>query len=118
MIVRAGAAVRCEPVVWLARCKPPLREWPARGAPRGWPANPKGNRIKVLKKIAAVLLMPAMATIAAGRASAAQDAADLVLRHGTLYPVSAPGAVQGSIAVRGGRIVYFGDDGGVAPFVG
>jgi predicted amidohydrolase YtcJ len=72
----------------------------------------------VLKKIAAVLLMPAMAAIAAGRASAAQDAADLVLRHGTLYPVSAPGAVQGSIAVRGGRIVYLGDDGGAAPFVG
>ena len=81
-------------------------------------ANPKGNRINVLRKIAAVLLMPAMATIAAGGASAAQDAADLVLRHGTLYPVSAPGAVQGSIAVRGGRIVYLGDDKGVAPFVG
>ncbi|HXT50547.1 MAG TPA: amidohydrolase [Thermoanaerobaculia bacterium] len=72
----------------------------------------------MLRKIAAVLLMPAMATIAAGGASAAQDAADLVLRHGTLYRVSAPGAVKGSVAVRGGHIVYLGDDAGVVPFVG
>jgi len=50
-------------------------------------------------------------------ASAAQDAADLVLRHGVLYPVSAP-PMHGSLAVRDGRIVYLGDDAGVAPLVG
>ena len=61
--------------------------------------------------------MTATATIATG-ASAAQDAADLVLRHGTLYPVSAPGAIEGSLAVRAGRIVYLGPDAGVQHFVG
>ncbi|HEV8241805.1 MAG TPA: amidohydrolase [Thermoanaerobaculia bacterium] len=72
----------------------------------------------MLRKIAAVLLTTATATIAAGAASASQDAADLVLRHGTLYPVSAAGAVEGSLAVRGARIVYLGPDAGVQPFVG
>jgi predicted amidohydrolase YtcJ len=81
-------------------------------------ANPKGNRINVLRKFAAMLLTTATGLSASGGASAAQDAADLVLRHGTLYPVSAPGSLPGSIAVRAGRIVYVGDDAGVGPFVG
>src|SRR4029079_4880270 len=52
------------------------------------------------------------------RTSAPQDAADLVLRHGTFYPVSAPGAVHGSLAVGGGRITYLGDDAGAQGLIG
>ena len=121
MIVRGAPTARCELSRGLPVANHPCENGapaPRSAAPRERPANPKGNRINVLRKIAAVLLMPAMATIAAGGASAAQDAADLVLRHGTLYRVSAPGAVKGSVAVRGGHIVYLGDDAGVVPFVG
>jgi hypothetical protein len=43
-------------------------------------------------------------------ASPAEDAADLILRHGRFYPVSAPGPVEGSLVVAGGRIAFLGDD--------
>jgi predicted amidohydrolase YtcJ len=58
------------------------------------------------------------ATVAVGTPSAAQDAADLVLRHGTVYPVSGPAIADGAVAVRGGRITYVGPDAGVAAHVG
>ena len=51
--------------------------------------------------------------LAAARPSLAEDGADLILRHGVFYPVEPPGRVEGSLAVRGGRIVYLGDDAGV-----
>jgi predicted amidohydrolase YtcJ len=41
-----------------------------------------------------------------------EDAADLILRHGVFYPVAPPGRIEGSLAVRGGRIVYLGPDTG------
>src|SRR5437588_12911813 len=41
-----------------------------------------------------------------------EDNADLILRHGVFYPVHPPGRVEGSLAVRGGRIVYLGPDAG------
>ncbi|HEV3455338.1 MAG TPA: amidohydrolase [Thermoanaerobaculia bacterium] len=46
------------------------------------------------------------------RPSLPEDSADLILVHGVLYPVAPPGRVVGSIAVRGGRIVYLGEDAG------
>jgi predicted amidohydrolase YtcJ len=46
------------------------------------------------------------------RPSLSEDSADLILVHGVLYPVATPGRVTGSIAVRGGRIVYLGEDAG------
>jgi predicted amidohydrolase YtcJ len=52
------------------------------------------------------------ALLASIRPSPAEDSADLILVHGVLYPVASPGRVAGSIAVRGGRIVYLGDDAG------
>ncbi|HEV7784746.1 MAG TPA: amidohydrolase family protein, partial [Thermoanaerobaculia bacterium] len=54
------------------------------------------------------------ATLLTGaRPSLAEDSADLILWHGVFYPVDPPGRVEGSLAVRGGRIVYLGDDAGV-----
>lgn len=52
--------------------------------------------------------------MAAGSAkvSFAEDAADLILRQGVFYPVQPPGRVEGSLAVRNGRIVYLGPDSG------
>ena len=49
--------------------------------------------------------------------SFAEDTADLVLRHGRFYPVATPGAVEGSLAVRAGRIVYLGPDEGVSALI-
>jgi predicted amidohydrolase YtcJ len=54
----------------------------------------------------------AVAMLAASRSSHAEDGADLLLRHGVFYPVQPPGRVEGSLAVRGGRIVYLGPDAG------
>ena len=52
-----------------------------------------------------------------GPASASEDVADLLLHHGVLYTVE-HGRVEGSIAVRGGRIVYVGPDAGAEPLRG
>jgi hypothetical protein len=59
------------------------------------------------------------ALVAVARPSYPEDGADLILRHGVFYPATErplPGApperLEGSLAVRGGRIVYLGDDAG------
>ncbi|HLX06668.1 MAG TPA: amidohydrolase [Thermoanaerobaculia bacterium] len=54
------------------------------------------------------------ALLAAARPSFSEDGADLILVHGVFYPVQPPGRVDGSLAVRGGRIVYLGDDAGAS----
>lgn len=54
----------------------------------------------------------AVALLAAAPPSPREDRADLILVHGVFYPVSSPGSVSGSLAVRGGRIVYLGEDAG------
>ena len=55
---------------------------------------------------------------AGGQPSFAEDTADLILWHGVFYPVEPPGRVEGSLAVRGGRIVYLGPDAGAERFRG
>ena len=57
-------------------------------------------------------LLLGAAAFAAARPSLAEDSADLILRHGVFYPVAPAGRVEGSLAVRGGRIVYLGPDAG------
>ncbi len=52
------------------------------------------------------------AVVAAPKLSYAEDTADLILSHGVFYPVQPPGKVEGSLAIRGGRIVYLGADAG------
>src|SRR5260370_8275108 len=56
--------------------------------------------------------------LAVVRPSPAEDGADLILVHGVFYPVARPGSVSGSLAVRGGRIVYLGDDAGASALRG
>jgi hypothetical protein len=62
------------------------------------------------KPLLAVVL--AVSMLATAGQSFAEDTADLILRRGTFYPVDPPGKVEGSLAVRGGRIVYLGPDQG------
>ncbi|HEY0511719.1 MAG TPA: amidohydrolase [Thermoanaerobaculia bacterium] len=64
------------------------------------------------------LLLLGAAIFAAPRASHGEDGADLILRHGVFYPVQPPGRIEGSLAVRGGRIVYLGPDAGAAALRG
>ncbi len=75
-----------------------------------------------MKRPPALLARIASAALLAAAASSgpsfAEDAADLILRGGVFYPVSSPGAVRGSLAVRGGRIAYLGDDAGAAALAG
>jgi len=63
-----------------------------------------------------VALLGVAASLAVARPSYPEDAADLLLRHGVFYPAASPGrglqSVRGSLAVRGGRIVYLGADAG------
>jgi len=66
--------------------------------------------------VSALLLASSTALAAAGQPSPGpspgEDAADLILRHGRFYPVSAPGPVEGSLVVARGRIAFLGDDAG------
>jgi predicted amidohydrolase YtcJ len=64
------------------------------------------------------ILLLGLAVLAAVRPSLAEDSADLILQHGVFYPVQPAGRVEGSLAVRGGRIVYLGPDAGAARFRG
>ena len=58
--------------------------------------------------------------LAATVASIAQSAtpADRVYRHGVLFTADAKNSTAAALAIRDGRIVYVGNDQGVAPFVG
>jgi predicted amidohydrolase YtcJ len=64
------------------------------------------------------LLLLGAAIFAGVRPSLAEDSADLILQHGVFYPVQPAGRVEGSLAVRGGRIVYLGPDAGAERFRG
>jgi predicted amidohydrolase YtcJ len=65
----------------------------------------------MISKLSVVLTLAA-ALLATPRPSYPEDMADLILVHGVFYPVQPPGRIMGSLAVRGGRIVYLGDDAG------
>jgi predicted amidohydrolase YtcJ len=62
------------------------------------------------------LLLLAVALLAGVRPSYAEDGADLLLQHGVFYPVQPAGRVEGSLAIRDGRIVYLGPDSGAGRF--
>ncbi len=74
-----------------------------------------------MKGLRSVFLIAAgiAALAAVARPSYSEDGADLILRHGVFYPATSPiepGApperIRGSLAIRGGRIAYLGDDAG------
>jgi predicted amidohydrolase YtcJ len=64
----------------------------------------------------------AVAALGLGIANAGVDAspayADTAYEHGYVYTVDAADSVQQALAVRGGRIVFVGNDSGLATFVG
>ncbi len=75
--------------------------------------------MQTTKTLLLALLLASLATPALqARASDPEDGADLILRHGRFYPVSSPGAVEGSLAIRDGRISYLGDDAGAMALAG
>jgi predicted amidohydrolase YtcJ len=57
-------------------------------------------------------------TLMLSAAHAANQPADTVYRNGYIYTVDASDSVQQALAVRGGRIVYVGDNDGVKAFTG
>jgi predicted amidohydrolase YtcJ len=71
-------------------------------------------------RLAGIALALVLRTAAAPAAPAAAGAApaDVVYRHGFVYTVDAQDSVQQALAVRGGLIVYVGNDAGTAPLIG
>lgn len=56
--------------------------------------------------------------LAGGAAQALEPPADLAYRNGYVYTVDGQDSVRQALAVRAGRIVYVGDNAGLAPLVG
>ena len=54
----------------------------------------------------------------AAQAAARPAAADLAYRHGVVYTVDAHDTIQQALAIRAGRVVYVGNDSGLAGFIG
>lgn len=67
-----------------------------------------------MKRIAIAAALIAAATVA----HAASKPADTIYRNGYVYTVDAKDSVQQALAVRGGRIVYVGDNDGVKALTG
>jgi len=65
----------------------------------------------------ALVALVALGAAASGRAGA-ERAADLVLTGAAVYTLDAARSWAQAVAVRGGRIVYVGDDAGARAFVG
>ena len=64
------------------------------------------------------LFLLVVALAVTGRPSYGEDGADLILKQGVFYPVQPAGRIEGSLAVRAGRIVYLGPDAGAERFRG
>lgn len=64
------------------------------------------------------LLLAAWLLAGAGSAAAATPPADTLYRNGVIYTVDAHDSVHQALAVRGGRIVYVGDDAAAAALAG
>ena len=79
------------------------------------PMCPKRRHAATLIGLAGMLVATATASSVA---NAQPEAADAVYRHGYVYTVDATDSVREAVAVRGGRIVYVGDDAGVQPYIG
>jgi len=74
----------------------------------------------VVMGFGAMSLVAAEAATSASPAAAAATAtpADSVYRNGYVYTVDAKDSVRTAVAIRDGRIVYVGNDAGLAPYTG
>lgn len=73
---------------------------------------------QVLCRAVLVSALAVLAAVSSASPSYGEDAADLILSRGVFYPVEPPGKIEGSLAVREGRIVYLGPEAGAAAFRG
>jgi predicted amidohydrolase YtcJ len=67
---------------------------------------------------AVILVCAALRSGSAAEPRADAAPADRVYRHGYVYTVDAHDSVRAALAIRAGRIVYVGDDAGLAAFTG
>jgi len=70
------------------------------------------------KLIPICLLVIALTASAATKPAPEQPKADLVLRHGRIYTMDAARSWAESIAIKGGRILFVGDDHQIGPWIG
>jgi predicted amidohydrolase YtcJ len=63
-------------------------------------------------------LCQALSAIAASAATPAESPADRIYQHGIVFTADAADTRAQAIAIRGGRIIYVGDDAGASAFVG
>src|SRR5262245_42982966 len=68
------------------------------------------NRISFLTLLVASLLLTS--------GFAADSAAGRVYRNGVIFTADGKGSIAEAVAIRDGRIVYVGVNGGVSPYVG
>jgi len=66
----------------------------------------------------AVLPIPISLVLVSASCFAAEVAADRVYRNGVVFTSDARSSMAEAVAIREGRIVYVGSNGGVAPFIG
>jgi predicted amidohydrolase YtcJ len=71
-----------------------------------------------LSLTAAAAVMVQTASFAGAGTRPASGPADTAYRNGFIYTVDAEDSVQQALAIRAGRIVYVGNDAGLAPYLG
>src|SRR6185503_354602 len=72
----------------------------------------------MISKLALGIAAAGFALAANGQTPTAPQSAELVLRGGAVFTADTSNPTATAVAVRGGRIVYVGDDEGAARFVG
>lgn len=78
----------------------------------------KENVVKRISFSGPAVLTAVAVGCCATSAGAATPPADSVWRNGAIYTADAKDSVQQAVAVRGGRIVYVGSNGGVRRYIG
>lgn len=74
--------------------------------------------MSIRSSISLVAMLAGALSLAGCGEDTGHEAADLVLKHGTIYTVDDLHTVAEAVAVRDGAIVYVGSDDGVAAYIG
>lgn len=86
------------------------------------PGPPIGRMLPIFGRrmtvSACFAVLPIAVLMMAPAANAGAPPADMVYRNGYVYTVDEKDSVRQALAVRGGRIVYVGDEAGAKPLVG